>query len=71
VLVQPFAVDDRTAFREMLAAAYQVLYLTDNAGETVFDRVLIEALGVPLVIRLVRVFRLSVSSFRSSMAWKW
>ena len=49
VLVQPFAVDDRTAFREMLAAAYQVLYLADNAGETVFDRVLIEVLGVPVV----------------------
>jgi hypothetical protein len=27
----------------------QVLYLADNAGETVFDRVLIEALGVPVV----------------------
>jgi len=49
VLVQPFAVDDRTAFREMLAAACQVLYLADNAGETVFDRVLIEVLGVPVV----------------------
>ena len=49
VLVQPFAVDDRAAFREMLAAAYQVLYLADNAGETVFDRVLIEVLGVPVV----------------------
>ena len=44
VLDQPFAIDDRAAFREALAGAEQVLYLADNAGETVFDRVLIEAL---------------------------
>ena len=49
VLAQPFAVDDRVAFREALAKADRVLYLADNAGETVFDRVLIEVLDVPVL----------------------
>jgi uncharacterized protein with ATP-grasp and redox domains len=49
VLAQPFAVDDRAAFRAAIAGASQVLYLADNAGETVFDRLLIEALDLPVV----------------------
>jgi uncharacterized protein with ATP-grasp and redox domains len=49
VLAQPFALDDRGAFWEALRTASPVLYLADNAGETVFDRVLIEALDLPVV----------------------
>jgi uncharacterized protein with ATP-grasp and redox domains len=49
VLTQPFAIDDGVALREALAGAREVLYLADNAGETVFDRVLIETLDVPVV----------------------
>jgi uncharacterized protein with ATP-grasp and redox domains len=49
VLAQPFAADDGAAFREALARADTVFYLADNAGETVFDRVLIEVLDVPVV----------------------
>jgi uncharacterized protein with ATP-grasp and redox domains len=48
VLAQPFAIDDGTTFRETLSRVGQVLYLADNAGETVFDRVLIEVLDVPV-----------------------
>ncbi len=48
VLDQPFTVDDGPAFREALAATDGILYLADNAGETVFDRVLIETLGHPV-----------------------
>jgi uncharacterized protein with ATP-grasp and redox domains len=48
VLAQPLAVDDEAAFREVLSRSEQVLYLADNAGETVFDRVLIEVLDVPV-----------------------
>jgi uncharacterized protein with ATP-grasp and redox domains len=48
VLDQPFAVDDGPAFQRSLATADRVLYLADNAGETVFDRVLIETLGRPV-----------------------
>lgn len=49
VLAQPFAIDDRNAFREALSRVDRVLYMADNAGETVFDRVLIEALDTPVI----------------------
>ncbi len=49
VLAQPFAIHDDRAMRARLAEADHVLFLADNAGETVFDRVLIEALPVPVV----------------------
>lgn len=45
VLTQPFAIDAYPAFRDGLTWADRVLYLADNAGETVFDRVLIETLN--------------------------
>jgi uncharacterized protein with ATP-grasp and redox domains len=52
VLAQPFAIDDGAALKkgaqEALSAG-QLLYLADNAGEAVFDRVLIETLDVPVV----------------------
>jgi uncharacterized protein with ATP-grasp and redox domains len=47
VLVQDFAVCELAALREALAAAPWLLFLGDNAGETVFDRLLIETLGLP------------------------
>jgi len=48
VLSQPFAIDDKTAFYDKLAHCRQILYLADNAGETVFDRLLIERLPAPV-----------------------
>jgi uncharacterized protein with ATP-grasp and redox domains len=48
LLSQPFALDDRAALWKQLNRASEVLYLADNAGETVFDRILIEALDVPV-----------------------
>ena len=39
---------DYGAFKRHLAAADKVLMLADNAGETVFDRLLIEMLGKPV-----------------------
>lgn len=48
VLKQTFAIDDRAAFRAALEQAPWILYLADNAGETVFDRVLIETLDLPV-----------------------
>jgi steroid 5-alpha reductase family enzyme len=44
-LQQPLAVNHLEDFRSRLADTEQVLYLADNAGETVFDRVLIETLS--------------------------
>ncbi len=48
VLAAPLAVDDLPALRAALTSADRVLFLADNAGETVFDRVLIEALPLPV-----------------------
>ena len=53
VLAQPFAIDAGETFRDALSGADRVLYLADNAGETVFDRLLIETLtetySIPIV----------------------
>jgi len=48
VLTQPFAIDALAALRETIAKTEQILYLADNAGETVFDRILIETLAKPV-----------------------
>jgi uncharacterized protein with ATP-grasp and redox domains len=48
ILDQPFAIDHYDTFTAALAEARDVLYIADNAGETVFDRVLIEELGKPV-----------------------
>lgn len=49
VTAAPLAIDHLAALRSALAAANHVLYLADNAGETVFDRVLVEELDLPVV----------------------
>lgn len=49
VLAAPMAIDAMAELRVALGAADHVLFLADNAGETVFDRVLIEALPVPVL----------------------
>jgi uncharacterized protein with ATP-grasp and redox domains len=48
MLTAEVAVDHRDALRAALQDATEVLYLADNAGETVFDRLLIETLEVPV-----------------------
>lgn len=47
VLEQPFAVCDYETFVARLKRAERVIYIGDNAGETVFDRVLIEEIDKP------------------------
>lgn len=42
------AIDDLSVLRRRLQQVDEVLYLADNAGETVFDRVLIETLTLPV-----------------------
>lgn len=49
VLNQPYAIDNTAQLRERLKNVDRVLFLADNAGETVFDRVLIETLSVPVI----------------------
>lgn len=43
----PLAIDHTREFRERLQTTNRILYLGDNAGETVFDRVLIEQIAKP------------------------
>lgn len=48
VLTQDFAINDLALLRKQLAMVDSVLFISDNAGETVFDRLLIERLPVPV-----------------------
>ena len=48
-LEKDFSIFDYTAFRRFLAKSKQVLYIGDNAGETVFDRLLIEQMNKPVI----------------------
>jgi len=48
VLYQDIAINDIETFRRELDKAESILYLGDNAGETVFDKLLIEQLGKPV-----------------------
>ncbi len=48
-LTDDFAIDDRLALRQAFDRADWLLYLGDNTGETVFDRILIETLAMRTV----------------------
>jgi damage-control phosphatase, subfamily I len=48
VLHQPFAINGIPELRQALDNSKSILYLADNAGETVFDRVLVEVLPLPV-----------------------
>jgi len=48
VLSQPLAIDGTAELRRRLGEVSRVLYLGDNSGETVFDRLLIETMDVPV-----------------------
>ena len=47
ILKQDFAAFDYDVFKEHLNKAKSVLYIGDNAGESVFDKLLIEQIGKP------------------------
>lgn len=49
-----FDVDEVEGFRKAASAARRILYLGDNAGEIVFDRLLIEVLGPDRVTLMVK-----------------
>ena len=48
VLIQEFAIFDFEEFTYQLENAKSILYLGDNAGESVFDKILIEEMGKPV-----------------------
>jgi len=45
VLTQPYAIDHTLELRDEISNAKNILFIADNAGETVFDRLLIETIG--------------------------
>ena len=49
-----FAIDNSVRLKEALTKAQSVLYLGDNAGEIVFDRLFLETLGHPNLVYVVR-----------------
>jgi uncharacterized protein with ATP-grasp and redox domains len=48
VAIQPFAIDHTAALRTRLNNVDSVLYLADNTGETVFDKLLIKKIDLPV-----------------------
>jgi len=55
ILKQDFAIFDYEDFKKQLQKAKSVLYLGDNAGESVFDRLLIEELNKPVVFAVRKI----------------
>ncbi len=49
LLSQELAINHYQEFRQALDKSRQILYIADNAGETVFDRLLIEEIGKPVI----------------------
>jgi uncharacterized protein with ATP-grasp and redox domains len=49
ILSQDFAVNHCEEFRRALEKAQNIVYVADNAGETVFDRLLIEEINKPVI----------------------
>ncbi len=54
VLLAKFAIDHSSQLEERLLQAKSVLYIGDNAGEIVFDRLLIETINHPNLVYAVR-----------------
>jgi hypothetical protein len=48
ILQQEFSICDYQEFKETLKNSKQILYLGDNSGESVFDKILIETLNKPV-----------------------
>lgn len=55
-LNSPLSIDDYPSFKSAISGARQILYLLDNAGEAVFDRILIETIvsGGTKVVAVVK-----------------
>ncbi len=49
ILHQEFAIFDYQKFKKELKNAKEILYIGDNTGEAVFDKILIEELGKPVI----------------------
>jgi len=61
------AIWDYAAFRNALASAHEILYIGDNAGECVFDRVLIEELNKPVIYVVREVPVINDATYEDAM----
>lgn len=68
VLNQKYEIDDGAALRLKLQSADHVLFLADNAGETVFDRILIEQLPIPVIYAVKGAPTLNDATFEDALA---
>jgi damage-control phosphatase, subfamily I len=67
-LTQDLAGSGLAAFHAALAGAARVLYLADNAGETVFDRLLIEQMGKPVIYAVKSAPILNDATYAEALA---
>ena len=49
ILKQDFAILDFDVFERQISKAKNILYIGDNAGESVFDKILIEEINKPVI----------------------
>ena len=49
IMTQKFAINDYEIFRKKLSETDEILFLGDNSGESVFDKILIEEMGKKVV----------------------
>ncbi len=49
ILYQDFAINDQKRFKDEISTAENILYLGDNAGEAVFDKILIEEMNKKVI----------------------
>lgn len=54
IITQDFSIDDSDDLFDRIARAKKIVYLGDNAGEIVFDKLLLETIGHPNVCYVVR-----------------
>lgn len=68
VLKQQYEINDGQILLSKLQSADHVLFLADNAGETVFDRVLIEQLPIPVIYAVKGSPILNDATFEDALA---
>ncbi|MCD6577452.1 MAG: DUF89 family protein [Anaerolineaceae bacterium] len=68
VLSQPYAIDHTLRLRDEIEKADTILFLADNAGETVFDRLLIETIDKPIIYAVKDAPVLNDATFKDAAA---
>jgi hypothetical protein len=62
-----FAIFDYAEFNKTLQNSFNILYLADNAGETVMDRILIEEIGKPVKYAVKEKSVINDATFEDAM----